>query len=180
VRSSSVRRKAVPAASAFAVDYPDRLVGLVLWGSLAKGSRTPDYAFALTSEQYELWKRRLVANWGGPAEIETFAPSLVGDRQAEAWWAGLLRAASSPGAVAGVLDALRDTDVRHLLASVSVPTLVLHRSGDRAVHSEAGRFLAAKIPGARFVEVAGDDHWFWVGDQNPLLRGISEFAERHR
>ncbi|RWM75936.1 MAG: alpha/beta hydrolase [Mesorhizobium sp.] len=168
-----------PGCIRFAVDHPDRLVGLVLWGSLAKGSRTPDYAFALTSEQYDLWKRRLIANWGGPAEFETFAPSLVGDRQAEAWWAGLLRAASSPGAVAGVIDALRDTDVRHLLARVSVPTLVLHRSGDRAVHSEAGRFLAAKIPGGRFVEVAGDDHWFWVGDQNPLLRSISEFAERH-
>jgi DNA-binding SARP family transcriptional activator/pimeloyl-ACP methyl ester carboxylesterase len=169
-----------PGCIRFAVDHPDRLVGLVLWGSLAKGSRTPDYAFALTADQYDLWKRRLIANWGGPAEIETFAPSLVGNRQAEAWWAGLLRAASSPGAVAGVLDALRDTDVRHLLARVSVPTLVLHRSGDRAVRSEAGRFLAAKIYRGRFVEVAGDDHWFWVGDQTPLLHGIGELARRYR
>jgi pimeloyl-ACP methyl ester carboxylesterase len=71
-------------------------------------------------------------------------------------------------------------DVCHQLASVSVPTLVLHRAGDRAVRSEAGRFLAARIPGGRFVEVAGDDHWFWVGDQNPLLRGISELARRFR
>ncbi|TIQ61542.1 MAG: alpha/beta fold hydrolase, partial [Mesorhizobium sp.] len=54
-----------PGCIRFAVDHPDRLVGLVLWGSLAKGSRTPDYAFALTSEQYDLWKRRLIANWGG-------------------------------------------------------------------------------------------------------------------
>ncbi|MBY3088875.1 alpha/beta fold hydrolase [Rhizobium laguerreae] len=169
-----------PGCIRFAVDHPDRLVGLVLWGSLAKGSHAPNYPFALTVEQYDLWKRRLIANWGGPAEIDTFAPSLVGDRQAEAWWAGLLRAASSPGAVTGVLEALRDTDVRHLLARVSVPTLVLHRSGDRAVRSEAGRFLAAKIPGGRFVEVAGDDHWFWVGDQNPLLSAIEELARHDR
>lgn len=169
-----------PGCIRFAVDHPDRLVGLVLWGSLAKGSRTRDYAFALTDEQYELWRRRLIANWGGPAEIETFAPSLVGDRQAEAWWAGLLRAASSPGAVTGVVEALRDTDVRHLLAKVSVPTTVLHRAGDRAVHSEAGRFLAANIPGGRFVKVDGNDHWFWVGDQTPLIRSISEFADRTR
>ncbi|HEV2900599.1 MAG TPA: alpha/beta fold hydrolase [Pseudaminobacter sp.] len=169
-----------PGCIRFAVDHPDRLVGLVLWGSLAKGSHAPDYPFALTAEQYDLWKRRLIANWGGPAEIETFAPSLVGDRQAEAWWAGLLRAASSPGAVAGVLEALRDTDVRHLLARVSVPTLVLHRSGDRAVRSEAGRFLAAKIPEGRFVEVAGDDHWFWAGDQSQFLRSIEELATRYR
>jgi DNA-binding SARP family transcriptional activator len=169
-----------PGCIRFALDHSDRLVGLVLWGSLAKGSRAPDYPFALTDEQYELWKRRLIGNWGGPAEIETFAPSLAGDRQAEAWWAGLLRAASSPGAVAGILDALRDTDVRHLLAKVTVRTLVLHRSGDRAVRVEAGRFLGEKIPGARFVELAGDDHWFWVGDLQPLLSSISEFAGRHR
>ena len=167
-----------PGCIRFAVDHPDRLIGLVLWGSLAKGSRAPDYPFALTAAQYDLWKQRLIASWGGPAEIETFAPSLAGDRQAETWWAGLLRAASSPGAVAGVLEALRDTDVRHLLAKVSARTMVLHRSGDRAVRVEAGRFLAAKIPGARFIEVVGDDHWFWVDDQQPLLNSISAFARR--
>ena len=133
-----------PGCIRFAVDHPDRLIGLVLWGSLAKGSRAPDYPFALTAAQYDLWKQRLIASWGGPAEIETFAPSLAGDRQAETWWAGLLRAASSPGAVTGVLEALRDTDVRHLLAKVSARTMVLHRSGDRAVRVEAGRFLAAR------------------------------------
>jgi DNA-binding SARP family transcriptional activator/pimeloyl-ACP methyl ester carboxylesterase len=165
-----------PGCIRFAVDHPDRLIGLVLWGSLAKGSRAPGYPFALTDAQYDLWKRRLIANWGGPAEIETFAPSLVGDRQTETWWAGLLRAASSPGAVAGVLEALRDTDVRHLLVKVSTRTMVLHRSGDRAVRVEAGRFLAAKIPGARFIEVVGDDHWFWVDDQQPLLNSIKALA----
>lgn len=167
-----------PGCIRFAVDHPDRLIGLVLWGSLAKGSRAPDYPFALSAAQYDLWKQRLIASWGGPAEIETFAPSLAGNRQAEIWWAGLLRAASSPGAVAGVLEALRDTDVRHLLAKVSARTMVLHRSSDRAVRVEAGRFLAARIPGARFIEVVGDDHWFWVGDQQPLLDGISAFARR--
>jgi DNA-binding SARP family transcriptional activator/pimeloyl-ACP methyl ester carboxylesterase len=165
-----------PGCVRFAADHPDRLVGLVLWGSLAKGSRAPDYPFALTVAQYDLWKQRLLAGWGGPAEIETFAPSLAADRQAQSWWAGLLRAASSPGAVAGLLEALRDTDVRHLLAKVSVRTMVLHRSGDRAVRAEAGRFLAARIPDARFIEVDGDDHWFWVGDQQPLLEAISAFA----
>lgn len=167
-----------PGCIRFAVDHPDRLAGLVLWGSLAKGSRAPDYPFALTAAQYDLWKQRLLAGWGGPAEIETFAPSLAGDRQARSWWAGLLRAASSPGAVSGLLEALRDTDVRHLLSRVSAPTAVLHRSRDRAVRVEAGRFLASRIPGARFVEVDGDDHWFWVGDQKPLLEAIGGFARR--
>jgi pimeloyl-ACP methyl ester carboxylesterase len=150
----------------------------VLWGSLAKGSHAADHPFALTPEQYELWTQRLIAEWGGPAEIGTFAPSLVGDRLAEAWWAGLLRAASSPGAVKGVLEALRDTDVRHLLARVATPTVVLHRTGDRAVRIDAGRFLADGIPGARLVELPGDDHWFWAGDQEPLIASIGELVAR--
>jgi len=162
-----------PGCIRFAVEHPDRLTGLILWGSLAKGSRAPDYLFALTSAQYDLWQQRLLAGWGGPAEIETFAPSVAQDRQARAWWAGLLRAASSPGAVAGLLQALRDADVRHLLAKVSTRTLVLHRRDDRAVRVEAGRYLAARIAGARFVEVEGEDHWFWVGEQGALLEGIA-------
>ncbi|MBZ9675645.1 alpha/beta fold hydrolase [Mesorhizobium sp. ES1-1] len=161
-----------PGCIRFAVDHPGRLSGLVLWGSLAKGSRAPDYPHALTPAQYDLWQRRLLAGWGGPAEIETFAPSVASDRQARVWWAGLLRAASSPGALAGLLRALRDADVRPLLSRVKAPTLVLHRSGDRAVRVEAGRDLAARIEGARFVEVAGEDHWFWVGEQATLLEGI--------
>ena len=64
---------------------------------------------ALRAGQYDTWLRQLVTEWGGPACIETFAPSLAGDAQARAWWAGLLRAASSPGAIKGVLEALRDT-----------------------------------------------------------------------
>lgn len=165
-----------PGCIRFAVQHPDRLTGLILWGSLAKGSRAPDYPHALTVAQYDLWKQRLLAGWGGPAEIETFAPSLAGDRQARTWWAGLLRAASSPGALAGLLEALRDADVRHLLEKVSAPTMILHRSGDRAVRIEAGRFLASRIPGARFIEVDGDDHWFWAGDRQALLDAIGELV----
>jgi DNA-binding SARP family transcriptional activator/pimeloyl-ACP methyl ester carboxylesterase len=166
----------VPACIRFTTDYSDRLVGLILWGALAKGSYSSDHPFALTREQYDLWARRLVSKWGSPAEIEVFAPSLVGDRQAEAWWAGLLRAASSPGAIKGVLEAFRDADVRHLLPRISVPTRVLHRSGDRAVRREAGHFVAANIPTAQFVEVRGNDHWFWVGDLEPLIRCVREMA----
>lgn len=167
-----------PGCIRFAKDNPDRLHGLILWGSLAKGSAAADYSFALTAKQYDVWRRRLIENWGGPAEIETFAPSLAGDRQVAAWWAGLLRAASSPGAVSVLLEALRDTDVRHLLPEISARTFVLHRSGDRAVRIEAGRYLATHIPGARFMEVDGDDHWFWAGDQTPLLDAVVTLANR--
>jgi pimeloyl-ACP methyl ester carboxylesterase len=72
--------------------------------------------------------------------------------------------------------ALRDTDVRHLLGRVSVPTLVLHRHDDRAVRIGAGRHLASHIPRARFVELDGADHWPFAGDQQPVLDGIRQFV----
>ena len=165
-----------PGCIHFAARYPERLAGLVLYGSLAKGSWAPDYPFVLTHEQYDLWLRRLISHWGGPTEIATFAPSLVGDDQAERWWAGLLRAASSPGTIKAVLESLRDTDVRPLLPLITTPTLVLHRRGDRAVRVAAGRHLAGTIPGARFVEMDGNDHWLWAGDHRCVLEQVRAFV----
>jgi DNA-binding SARP family transcriptional activator/pimeloyl-ACP methyl ester carboxylesterase len=166
-----------PACIKFAADRPDRVAGLILFASLAKGSATPDYPHALKAGQYDMWLQQLVAVWGGPAGIETFAPSLSGDPQARAWWAGLLRAGSSPGAIKGVLEALRDTDVRHLLRRISAPTLVLHRRGDRAVRIGAGRHLASHIAQVRFVELDGADHWAFAGDQQPVLASIKQFVD---
>ena len=111
---------------------------------MARGCWAPDYPHALQAAQYDTWRRRLVAEWGGPAGIETFAPSISRDPQGRAWWAGLLRAASSPGGISAVLEALRDTDVRHLLPQLSVPTLVLHRRDDLAVRVAAGRDMASR------------------------------------
>ena len=165
-----------PACIKFAADHPHRVAGLILFASLAKGSAAADYPHALHAGQYEIWLQQLVAVWGGPAGIETFAPSLSGDAQARAWWAGLLRAASSPGAIKGVLEALRDTDVRHLLGRISAPTLVLHRRGDRAVRIGAGRHLASHIAQARFIELDGADHWPFAGDQHPVLASIRQFV----
>jgi DNA-binding SARP family transcriptional activator/pimeloyl-ACP methyl ester carboxylesterase len=164
-----------PACIRFAVDQSRRVAGLILFGSLAKGCWAPDYPHALRASQYDAWRRQLVAEWGGPAGIDTFAPSLARDPQARAWWAGLLRAASSPGSIRAVLEALRDTDVRELLPRVSVPTLVLHRRNDGAVRFAAGRDMASRIAGAQFVELDGNDHWFFAGAQQPVLEAIKRF-----
>jgi DNA-binding SARP family transcriptional activator/pimeloyl-ACP methyl ester carboxylesterase len=165
-----------PACIKFAVDQSRNVAGLILFGSLAKGCWAPDYPHALRASQYDAWRRQLVAEWGGPAGIDTFGPRLARDPQARAWWAGLLRAASSPGGIWAVLKALRDTDVRHLLPLVSVPTLVLHRRNDGAVRFAAGRDMASHIPGAQFVELDGHDHWFFAGDQQPVLDAIKRFV----
>jgi len=169
-----------PACIKFAVDEPRLVAGLVLFGSLAKGCWAPDYPHALRASQYDAWQQQLVAEWGGPAGIETFGPSLSRDPQASAWWAGLLRAASSPGAIGAVLEAFRDTDVRHLLQRVSVPTLVLHRRNDRAVRIGAGRDMASRIAHAQFVALDGDDHWFFAGVQQPVIETIKAFAAKHQ
>jgi pimeloyl-ACP methyl ester carboxylesterase len=167
-----------PGCVRFAVDHPDRVAALILWGSLPKGSRSPDFPHALTKEQYDFWLARLISQWGGPAEIETFAPSLAKDRSVAQWWAGLLRAGSSPGAIRRVLFALRDIDVRHLLPQVAARTLVLHRRGDRAVRHEAGKAIADAVPGAEFHLLDGDDHWFWTGDPGAGLAAIAEAIEQ--
>src|SRR6185437_11321379 len=165
-----------PACIMFAVDEPRLVAGLILFGSLAKGCWAPDYPYALRAGQFDVWRRQLVAEWGGPAGIETFAPSLARDPQARAWWAGLLRAASSPGGIWAVLQALRDTDVRNLLPRLSVPTLVLHRRNDQAVRLAAGRDMASHIRGAEFVELDGDDHWFFAGAQQPVIEAVKQFV----
>jgi pimeloyl-ACP methyl ester carboxylesterase len=85
------------------------------------------------------------------------------------------RAASSPGTIKAVLEALRDTDVRALLPRIRTPTLVLHRRGDRAVRIEAGRHLSDAIPGSRFVALDGKDHWLWAGEQSAALEQIRNF-----
>ncbi len=184
LRASNARRVVLfgasecgPACIRFAVDNVGLVTGLILFGSLAKGCWTSNYPYALRASQYDAWRRQLVAEWGGPAGIETFGPSLSQDPQARAWWAGLLRAASSPGGIWGVLEALRDTDVRHLLPRVSVPALVLHRRNDQAVRIAAGRAMASQIPGAQFVELDGGDHWFFAGAQQPVLEAIKRFVD---
>jgi DNA-binding SARP family transcriptional activator/pimeloyl-ACP methyl ester carboxylesterase len=165
-----------PACIKFAVEQKSLVAGLVLFGAMAKGCWAEDYPYALKASQFDAWRQQLVSEWGGPAGIETFAPSLANDPQARAWWAGLLRAASSPGGIWAVLEAFRDTDVRKLLPLVSVPTLVLHRRKDRAARIEAGRDIASRINGAQFVELDGNDHWFFAGDQRPVLDAIRRFV----
>ncbi|QOZ44263.1 SARP family transcriptional regulator [Bradyrhizobium sp. CCBAU 53340] len=167
-----------PACVKFAVDEPRLTAGLILFGALAKGCWSKDYPHALRAGQYDAWRQQLVAQWGGPVGIEVFAPSLADDPQARAWWAGLLRAASSPGGISAVLEAFRNADVRQLLPQVAVPTLVLHRRGDQAVRIAAGRDVASRIKDAEFVELDGSDHWFFAGDQPPVLEAIGGFMKR--
>jgi DNA-binding SARP family transcriptional activator/pimeloyl-ACP methyl ester carboxylesterase len=167
-----------PISIQLAVEHPEQIAGLVIYGGQPTGVQGADYPWGLTSAQYQRWVVKLVSGWGGPVNLEYFAPSRAHDPRLRQWWAQLQRLASSPGAVQAILEGMRDTDVRPLLAQIRVPTLILHRQGDRCVPVEAGRYLAAHIPQARYVELPGDDHWWWVGQTDVLLEEIRRFVQQ--
>jgi DNA-binding SARP family transcriptional activator/pimeloyl-ACP methyl ester carboxylesterase len=161
-----------------AATYPERVVGLILYGTAAKGIKSADYPWALTREQYDRWLAQLMINWGAALSLESFAPSRAQDERLQGWWAKLLRLASSPGEIKAVLEAMRDMDIRSALPAVRVPTLVLHRTDDRAIRVGNARFIASQIPRAQYVELPGDDHWWWIGDTQRILTEIKTFLQQ--
>jgi DNA-binding SARP family transcriptional activator/pimeloyl-ACP methyl ester carboxylesterase len=166
-----------PAAILLAARHADRISGLALFGAMACGIRRDDYPWALRPQDFDRWMQSLIDAWGGPADIETFAPSQAKDPAMRAWWARMLRHAASPASLRAVLRGLREADVRPLLSQVRQPVLVMHRTGDRAVRIGAGEHLARNIAGSRFVALPGDDHFWWVGDADAVVREIVEFTD---
>ncbi len=166
-----------PNSLLFAATYPERVSGLILYGTCAKWTRSEDYPWALTREQYDRWLQYISDNWGGALNLETYAPSYAHEPQLRDWWAKTLRMAASPMGVKAVLEVMRDIDVRDILPAIRTPTLILHRKGDSAIRIGAGRYLASQIPGARYVELEGQDHWFFLGDSQSILREMRAFIQ---
>src|SRR5712691_7990864 len=108
--------------------------------------------------------RNAESSWGTGASLVSFAPGRVEDARFKAWWARFERLSVSPSAAIALARMNAQIDVRHALASIRVPTLVIHRTTDARVKFAAGRQLAQKIAGARFVEMPGRDHQIWTGD----------------
>ncbi len=165
----------------FSATYPERTSALILYGSIARGSWAPDYSWGdRLDQEHEDWLEGWRKEWGGPYGIETFAPSAAHDAQFRQWWAKYLRLGASPSAVINVFRMNAAIDVRDILPAVHVPTLVLHRLGDQAIEIEHGRYIAQHIPGARLVELSGDDHLWWVGDSESIVNKIQEFLTGER
>ncbi|HEY5977492.1 MAG TPA: alpha/beta fold hydrolase [Solirubrobacterales bacterium] len=164
-----------PMSTLFAATFPERASSLVLYGTQAKMLRSPDFPWGLPEEQLDRWGARVQAEWGGPVAVDVWAPSAEGDAEFETWWARLLRQGTSPSGAIALVDLYRDIDVRAVLPSVRVPTLVLHRVDDRIITAGQGRYLADHIPDARLVELPGGDHLPFAGDQDALLDEVEEF-----
>jgi pimeloyl-ACP methyl ester carboxylesterase/DNA-binding winged helix-turn-helix (wHTH) protein/class 3 adenylate cyclase len=169
-----------PMCSLFAATHPAQTEALVMIGTYARRLRAPDYPWAPTREQREQFLREIIENWGGPVGITERAPSAAHDPAFREWWASFLRMGASPAAAVALTRMNADIDVRHVLPTIRVPTLVLHRTGDRCLLVEEGRYVANLIPKSHFVELPGEDHLPFVGDQDALLDEIEKFLGRAR
>ena len=164
-----------PMCSLFAATYPEKTTALVMIGTYAKRIRDEDYPWAPTPEQRDAFFELMKRDWGGPVGIEERAPSLAADEAFRTWWAAYLRMGASPGAAVALTKMNAEIDVRNVLPSIRVPSLVIHRQGDMCLKVEEGRFVASQIPGCKYVELGGIDHLPFVGDQDEILDEIEGF-----
>lgn len=164
-----------PMCALFAAAYPDRAEGLVMYGSFAVRRRRPGYRWAPTAEQRAERVRQILEEWGGVVHLGELAPSTADDPEFQSWWARYLRSSASPAAAAALTSMNSDVDVRAVLPSIRVPTLVLHRAGDLAADPRGARWMAGRIPGARYQELPGDDHLIWA-EPEPIFAAVEEFV----
>jgi pimeloyl-ACP methyl ester carboxylesterase len=170
-----------PMSILFAATFPERTAALVLWGSYARVIRTDDYAAGVPRNLFERLCKHVEDDWGGPVLARTFAPSRADDDRFLDWWARALRHGSSPKGATDLLRLYEEIDVREVLPTIAVPTLIMNRSGDRLTPIQMSRYIADRIPGARFVEMPGSDHLIATERPEPVLGEIEEFltGERH-
>jgi pimeloyl-ACP methyl ester carboxylesterase/DNA-binding CsgD family transcriptional regulator len=159
----------------FAATYPERTAALVIYGGYAKRVWDPEYPWAPTPAERQQFFDAIEQGWGGVVDLDMLAPSAVGDEQFQRWWATYLRRSASPGAALALARMNTQIDIRGVLPAIRVPTLILHRTGDLDIDVNGARYLAEHIPGAKYVELPGDDHLVFAGDQEAVLREIELF-----
>ena len=157
----------------FAATSPERVSALVLVGVFAKRIRSDDYPWAPAPEDRAAAIESVGKDWLNDSELEYYAPSE--DAAFREHLRRFFRQSASPGAARALLTKNSEIDTRAVLPSITVPTIVIHRTDDRDVSVDEGRWIADRIPGARFVELPGEDHVLWAGDQDALLGEIEQF-----
>lgn len=162
--------------------YPERVAGLILVAPAAVGVQKPDYPWQWSDEEWVEYLDDVAATWGtrecAERYLPLFCPSLVGDAKQLDWFERLLRGSASRNVQLALENVMRQMDVRALLPTIGVPTLLVHRVDDRVEDIGASRYLADAIRGAELVELAGADHLPWSGEQAPVLREIARFVKR--
>jgi hypothetical protein len=164
-----------------AATYPARTTGLVLFGSLARGAWAPDYPWGWTDDRWRDDEREVEEKWetSYPEEaMEVVIPSLASDEDVRRWFADDMRRAATASSFRMLQEMFKDIDIRAVLPTIQVPTLVLHPKDDKVIPIDEGRYLADRIAGARFVELPGADHLPWAEDHDVVAGEIEAFLER--
>jgi class 3 adenylate cyclase len=154
---------------------PERVQAVVLYASMARGVASADVDWTYDAPQRQAMWANMTDVWGTGVNLEQIAPSRADDPRMKAWLARLERLSSSPGELRRLFDSMDDHDVTPLLDELRVPTLILHRTGDRLIDVRHSRYLAERIPGARFVELEGVDNLPGAVDSSDILGEIEEF-----
>ncbi len=157
-------------AALFAATYPLRTRTLILYGAYAHFPTS-----VMNKNALEQFLSTIESSWGTGASLSNFAPGRLDDQPFQAWWARFERLSATPTAARALALMNAQIDVRKILPSIRVPTLVVHRSNDARVKFSGGRDVAEKIPAARFVEIPGRDHPIWTGDTDRVVDEIEEF-----
>ncbi|MEH2592293.1 adenylate/guanylate cyclase domain-containing protein [Bradyrhizobium sp. AZCC 1721] len=159
----------------FAATYPERTRALVLYGAYGHFR-----SWVLPPDEIEGALERMEKNWGTGESLRLFAPSVASDETFKLAWARFERLGASPSAVVALMRMNSEIDVRPVLPSIQVPTLIIHRQGDVRVNVEAGRFMARQIPNAKYLELPGSDHLLWTGETERALDEVEEFLTGSR
>jgi class 3 adenylate cyclase len=150
-----------------------------VYGPEARGTASSDYPWAWTAEEWEVYLAEMDAGWGTDEYtgrmFEWIMPSAKADPEQRRWWRTMHRMSATPSSMIAIERIWAELDIRPVLPTIQAPTLVLHRRGDPVERVEAGRDFAQRIPGARLVELAGDDWPVWAGDQRELFDSIESF-----
>ncbi len=164
-----------PMCALFAATYPGRTSALVMAGSYPRMMVAPGYDFGRTQEQFNAYLAEIERDWGKPIGIDARAPSRAHDERFCQWWARFLRASASPQAAVALLRMNSEIDIRNVLPSIRVPTLILHSVNDRTIPVQGSRYMAERIPGAKLVELQGIDHLPYLSDSEAITDEVEEF-----
>ena len=161
----------------FAATYPERTRALALWGTMARTTYAPEYEFAPPIEAYREARDELILPYFGVGTMmaEVFTPSLMDDPEFVRQMTQAEQLRAPPGAVLKIVEMYMEVDVRHIVAAIRVPTLVMHARGDRVVNVRHGRWLAEHIPGAKYLELEGIDHSVMYTNPDPVIDEVQEF-----
>jgi class 3 adenylate cyclase len=164
-----------PLIASFAAQYPERVLALVFYAAMSRAVAAPDYDWTHTADERQQRIETMLESWGDGANLDMIAPSAQGDPRMRAWLGRMERLSASPGAMRRVTANFATVDVRPLLPNLRVPALVMHRAGDQMIDVRHSRYLAEAIPGARYVELPGNDSLPSAGDSEAIIGEVEEF-----